>query len=148
MRQPGQGVQGEERLARFARRPVATSEFYPELERFVRYDADPFAARSDRGGAAIASAPHPTPVGEASASAREAGPTIIALLGGGPLAGRRVEAEVGEGRPPKTIDVDADDGSTCRYCLVGWAQSARPPCTPSCTSSGHALCAESGPHRQ
>jgi 3',5'-cyclic-AMP phosphodiesterase len=36
MRQPGQGLQGEEPLARFARRPVATSEFYPELERFVR----------------------------------------------------------------------------------------------------------------
>jgi hypothetical protein len=111
MRQPGQG---EERLTRFARRPVATGEFYPELERFVRYDADPFAARSDRGGATIASAPHSTPVGEASASAREAGPTIIALLGGGRLAGRRVAAEVVESGPPKTIDVDADDGTTCR----------------------------------
>jgi hypothetical protein len=102
MRQPGQGVQGEERLARFARRPVATSEFYPELERFVRYDADPFAARSDRGGAAIASAPYPTPVGEASASAREAGPTIIALLGrtsGGP-----VRRGGGRGRPPAEDD--------------------------------------------
>ena len=30
------------------RRPAATNEFYPELERFVRYDADPFAARSHR----------------------------------------------------------------------------------------------------
>jgi Icc protein len=42
MRQPGQGERGEEPLARFARRPVTTSEFYPELERFVRYDANPF----------------------------------------------------------------------------------------------------------
>jgi 3',5'-cyclic-AMP phosphodiesterase len=38
MRQPGKGAQGEEPLARFARVPVTTSEFYPELERFVRYD--------------------------------------------------------------------------------------------------------------
>ena len=52
-----------------------------------------------------------------------AGPTIIALLEGGPLAGRRLEAEVVEGRPPRTIDVEADDGSTCRYCLAEWAQA-------------------------
>ena len=37
MRQPGQGAQGEEPLAHFARRPVTTSEFHPPLERFVRY---------------------------------------------------------------------------------------------------------------
>jgi hypothetical protein len=48
---------------------------------------------------------------------------IIAVLEGGPLAGRRIEAEVVEGRPPKTIDVVADDGSTCRYCLAEWAQA-------------------------
>jgi 3',5'-cyclic AMP phosphodiesterase CpdA len=42
MRQPGQGVRGDEPLARFARVPVTTSEFYPALERFVRYDAAPF----------------------------------------------------------------------------------------------------------
>jgi hypothetical protein len=52
---------------------------------------------------------------------RQAGPTIIAVLEGGPLAGRRLEAEVVEGRPPGTIDVQADDGSTCRYCLAEWA---------------------------
>jgi hypothetical protein len=28
-----------------------------------------------------------------------------------------------EGRPPSTIDVPADNGSTCRYCLAEWAQS-------------------------
>jgi hypothetical protein len=28
-----------------------------------------------------------------------------------------------EGRPPKTIDVKADDGSTCRYGLAEWAQA-------------------------
>jgi Icc protein len=121
MRQPGQGVEGEEPLARFARVPVTTSEFYPELERFVRYDADPFAAPSHQASAA--SALHPTPSVEATAPAREAGPTIIAMLEGGPLAGRRIEADVVEGRPPRTIDVDADDGSTCRYCLAEWAQA-------------------------
>jgi hypothetical protein len=28
-----------------------------------------------------------------------------------------------EGRPPKTIDVPVDDGSTCRYCLADWVQT-------------------------
>ena len=60
---------------------------------------------------------------EATAPVREPGPTIIALLEGGPLAGRRLEAEVVEGRPPRTIDVEADDGTTCRYCLAEWAQA-------------------------
>ena len=41
MRQPGQGIQGAEPLAHFARRPVTTSEFHPPLERFVRYAAVP-----------------------------------------------------------------------------------------------------------
>jgi hypothetical protein len=53
----------------------------------------------------------------------EAGPTVTAALLDGPLEGRRMETEVIEGRPPKTIDVDADDGTTCRYCLDGWMQS-------------------------
>lgn len=51
------------------------------------------------------------------------GPTISATLTDGPLAGSSIEAEVVEGRPPKTIDVPAGDGSTCRYCLAGWVQS-------------------------
>ncbi len=50
-------------------------------------------------------------------------PTIIAVLEGGPLAGRRLKAHVVEARPPKTIDVTADDGSTCRYGLAEWAQA-------------------------
>jgi len=49
-------------------------------------------------------------------------PTITATLADGPLAGRSVEAGVVEGRPPKVIDVPADDGS-CRSCLAQWAQS-------------------------
>jgi len=39
------------------------------------------------------------------------------------MAGREVDAAVVEGRPPKTIDVPADDGTTCRYCLAEWNQS-------------------------
>jgi hypothetical protein len=55
----------------------------------------------------------------------EIGPTITATLKDGPLAGSSVETEVVEGRPPKTIDVPAADGRTCRYCLAGWVQSGR-----------------------
>ena len=57
--------------------------------------------------------------------AAEIGPTITAMFNDGPLAGASIEAEVVEGRPPKTIDVPAEDGSTCRYCLAGWVQSGR-----------------------
>ena len=39
MRHPGKGAEGEEPLARFAREVASTSHFYPELKRFVRYDA-------------------------------------------------------------------------------------------------------------
>jgi hypothetical protein len=60
---------------------------------------------------------------EAAASAPEVGTTITAALGDGPLRGKRIEAQVVEGRPPSTVDVPADDGSTCRYCLAQWAQS-------------------------
>jgi hypothetical protein len=59
-----------------------------------------------------------TPVGET-------GPTIAATLKDGPLKGSSIEAEIVEGRPPKTIDAPADDGSTCRYCLADWVQSGR-----------------------
>jgi hypothetical protein len=40
------------------------------------------------------------------------------------LAGRRLKADVVEGRPPKTMDVTADDGSTCRYGLAEWLRPA------------------------
>jgi hypothetical protein len=55
----------------------------------------------------------------------ERGPTITATFKDGPLAGRSIETEVLEGRPPKTLDTPADDGSTCRYCLEDWVQSGR-----------------------
>jgi hypothetical protein len=51
------------------------------------------------------------------------GPTITAVLVDGPLHGIHIDAEVVEGRPPSTVDVPADDSSTCRYCLAEWAQS-------------------------
>jgi hypothetical protein len=57
------------------------------------------------------------------ASGQGVGPTITAALDDGPLRGKRIEAHVVEGRPPSTIDVPADDGSTCRYCLAQWTQS-------------------------
>ena len=60
---------------------------------------------------------------EARGSDRARGPTITARLDDGPLQGMRIESEVIEGRPPSTVDVPADDGSTCRYCLAEWAQS-------------------------
>jgi hypothetical protein len=50
---------------------------------------------------------------------------ITAVLEGGPLDARRVDADVVEGRPAKTIDVPADDSTTCRYCLAEWVQSGQ-----------------------
>jgi hypothetical protein len=60
-----------------------------------------------------------------AAPGAEIGATISARLRDGPLAGSSIEVEVVEGRPPKTLDVPADDESTCRYCLAGWVQSGR-----------------------
>jgi hypothetical protein len=60
---------------------------------------------------------------EPRASDEDAGPTIVASLVDGPLRGLRIDADVVEGRPPSTLDVPADDGSTCRYCLGEWVQS-------------------------
>jgi hypothetical protein len=51
------------------------------------------------------------------------GPTVRAILIDGPLSGRTVETEIVEARPPRTIEVQADDGTTCRYCLEEWTQA-------------------------
>jgi 3',5'-cyclic AMP phosphodiesterase CpdA len=48
MRRPGEGAAGEEPLARFAREAITTSEFYPGLERFVRYSTPPYAVPDGR----------------------------------------------------------------------------------------------------
>lgn len=42
LREPGKGKEGEMELASFSRRPATTSRFYPEFERYVRYDVLPF----------------------------------------------------------------------------------------------------------
>jgi hypothetical protein len=52
-------------------------------------------------------------------------PTITAAFEDGPLEGSSIETDAVEGRPPKTIDVPAYDGSIVRYCLAGWVQSGR-----------------------
>ena len=74
-------------------------------------------ARSDHVGLAQGGT-SPVP-----ASAPEGGPTITAALDDGPLQGIRIEVQVVEARPPSTVNVRADDGSTYRYCLVEWHQS-------------------------
>jgi hypothetical protein len=56
-------------------------------------------------------------------SERDTGPIITAVLDGGPLAGEHIDADVVEGRPPKTIDAPAGDGTRCRYCLADWVQT-------------------------
>jgi Icc protein len=51
MRTPGR-ADAEEPLARFAREPVSTSQFYPALERFVRFERLPFMDASPAQGPA------------------------------------------------------------------------------------------------
>jgi hypothetical protein len=70
-----------------------------------------------------APARHPMRERHVWAAKREGGPTITAVLERGPLAGRRIDVEVIEGRPPKTIDVPADEVGSYRYCLADWVQS-------------------------
>ncbi|MEA2449966.1 MAG: hypothetical protein QOG63_1898 [Thermoleophilaceae bacterium] len=48
---------------------------------------------------------------------------MTAQLEDGPLRGRSIEVDPVEGRPPKTIDVPAEDGSTYRYVLSEWVQA-------------------------
>ncbi|MGF1471126.1 MAG: metallophosphoesterase family protein [Rubrobacteraceae bacterium] len=42
LKEPGKGKEGEEPLASFARDASKTSRFYPDFERYVRYDELPF----------------------------------------------------------------------------------------------------------
>lgn len=51
------------------------------------------------------------------------GPVVTAELADGPMAGRTTVVETVEGRPPKTIDVDAPGGARIRYCLDEWEQA-------------------------
>ena len=70
----------------------------------------------------FAKRPEPAPPPDRQPPVTGGSPTITAELRDGPLKGSSIEAEPVEGRPPKTIDVDADDGA-CRYCLAQWEQS-------------------------
>jgi hypothetical protein len=63
--------------------------------------------------------PEPDPAPRPSGGA----PTIVAQLQDGPLEGQRVDVETVEGRPPKTVDLGAGEGGTCRYCLAEWTQA-------------------------
>jgi len=45
-----------------------------------------------------------------------------AVLTDGPLKGRNVQMEPVEGRPPATLDLPGDDGTTLRYGLAEWTQ--------------------------
>jgi hypothetical protein len=68
-----------------------------------------------------AASPEPEPERERGTGRSAGAPTIVAELDDGPLAGRRVDVEAVEGRPPKTVEV-ADGGGACRYCLAQWTQ--------------------------
>ena len=52
-----------------------------------------------------------------------AGPTVSAVLTDGPLKRLCVDVELVEARPPSTVELRADDGTTCRYCLAEWTQA-------------------------
>lgn len=60
---------------------------------------------------------------QVSAPLTQPSPRITATLRDGPLAGRDLEVDVVEGRPPKIINVPLDEANTCRYCLAAWTQS-------------------------
>jgi hypothetical protein len=94
------------------------------LDQIVAVVATPAHPCTGAGRGAMNTPPRPLMrVGNVCASERETGPTITAVLERGPLAGRRIDVDIVEARPPKTIDVRADDGSTCRYCLADWVQA-------------------------
>jgi hypothetical protein len=55
-------------------------------------------------------------------ASQDPGPTIVATLNGGPLAGTTKQVPVVEGRPPKTLDAACGAGRV-RYGLDEWEQS-------------------------
>ena len=88
------------------------------------HDSAEHASSTQAGNRAEASSqPGPATAREAATHSDEPGSPITATLSDGPLEGKSIEAEVVEGRPPKIIDVPADDGSLCRYCLADWVQA-------------------------
>ncbi|MEA2321401.1 MAG: hypothetical protein QOD81_1251 [Solirubrobacteraceae bacterium] len=94
--------------------------------RFTRWVSLPLLSRGTSRGSEVFDMPRRRTVDIARTPASPypaRGPTVTAALDDGPLRGVRIEAEVVAGRPPSTIDVPADDGGMCRYCLVDWVQS-------------------------
>jgi hypothetical protein len=71
------------------------------------------------------SPPPPSPATDGQRRGRPTGTgqTVTARFIDGPLKEKRTESAVVEGRPPKVIDVPADDGATYRYCLAEWTQA-------------------------
>jgi hypothetical protein len=67
--------------------------------------------------------PSPATDGNDAADPTGTGQTVTARFIDGPLKEKRTESAVVEGRPPKVIDVPADDGATYRYCLAEWTQA-------------------------
>ena len=82
------------------------------------------ARRAERDDVLARCAAIPTLEATATPSS-ETAPTVTATLKDGPLQGGSIEVEMVEGVLPKTIDVAADDGSSCHYCLADWVQSGR-----------------------
>jgi hypothetical protein len=52
-----------------------------------------------------------------------AGPTNLGGAHRRPLNGRSVDVELVEARPPSTVEVRADDDTTCRYLPAKWTQA-------------------------
>jgi hypothetical protein len=75
-------------------------------------------AASTKGGTGV-SRPHGLP---RETSDPDPDPTIVAVLVDGPLQGTRIDVDVVEGRPRKTLDL-RDERGTCRYCLAEWTQA-------------------------
>ncbi len=70
------------------------------------------------GGTGVLTVAEPHPVGDTID-----GTVVRARLDNGPLKGVTVEVECVEARPPKTIEVSDERGSTTyRYCLSQWTQ--------------------------
>jgi hypothetical protein len=85
-------------------------------------------------GAVNAPPRHLMRVAKVCASERETGPTITAALQRGPLAGRRIDVDVVEGRPPKRSTCGPTTGAGVATASRTGPRPVRPPYTRSCTS--------------
>ena len=132
MRQPGQGAQGEEPLAHFARRPVTTSEFHPPLERFVRYAAVP-APPSD---AASTPAPSLEAPGPGERPGRRSSPCSRAARW---RAGASRPRSSRAARPGRSTSRPTT-GPHAATASPSGLNPALPPSTPTCIPSDQGPC--------